>query len=288
MKLQVAGEILPRLFESMNTLRNSFTRFLNSRHLNWIFIIPSAILMALFALPLFALFVRSISEGFLSYAFSEQAFQALRLSLVTSTISTLATILFGTPFAYMLARWKFKLKSWIELFIDLPIVLPPSVAGLVLLIAFGRRGMFGSALGALGISLPFTTAAVVLAQTFVAAPLYVRSARVGFAHIDRQLEEAAHVEGANQWQLFREVMFPLAGRALLSGAILTWTRALGEFGATILFAGNLEGVTQTMPMAIYLGFERNLGIALALSVVLVVVSVILLMFTKQLEQPEQD
>jgi len=148
--------------------------------------------------------------------------------------------------------------------------------------------MFGSALSALGISLPFTTAAVVLAQTFVAAPLYVRSARVGFAAIDKQLEEAAHVEGANQWQLFYEVMFPLAGRALLSGAILTWTRALGEFGATILFAGNLEGVTQTMPMAIYLGFERNLGIALALSVVLVIVSVFLLMFTKRLEKHESD
>lgn len=286
--MQVAGENLPRLFESMNRLKPLFKRFLSDGHLNWIFILPSAILLALFALPLFALFVRSINEGFFSFAFSEQAFQALRLSLMTSTITTLATILFGTPFAYTLARWRFRLKSWIELFIDLPIVLPPSVAGLVLLIAFGRRGMFGPVLSALGISLPFTTAAVVLAQVFVAAPLYVRSARVGFAAIDKQLEEAAHVEGANQWQLFYEVMFPLAGRALLSGAILTWTRALGEFGATILFAGNLEGVTQTMPMAIYLGFERNLGIALALSVVLVIVSVFLLMFTKRLEKHELD
>lgn len=280
--------MVPRPFESMNRHRNLFQRFSNDGHLNWVFVLPSAILLALFALPLFALFARSISERFFSFAFSEQAFKALRLSLVTSTITTLVTILFGTPLAYMLARWKFKLKSWLELFIDLPIVLPPSVAGLVLLIAFGRRGMFGSLLSALGISLPFTTTAVVLAQTFVASPLYVRSARVGFAVIDKQLEEAAHVEGANQWQLFYEVMFPLAGRALLSGAILTWTRALGEFGATILFAGNLEGVTQTMPMAIYLGFERNLGIALALSVVLVVVSVILLVFTKRLEKHETD
>jgi molybdate transport system permease protein len=272
----------------MNRHKDLFRQFLNDGHLNWVFILPSTILLALFALPLFSLFVRSISESFFSFAFSEQAFKALRLSLVTSTITTLVTILFGTPLAYMLARWKFRLKSWIELFIDLPIVLPPSVAGLVLLIAFGRRGMFGSVLSALGVSLPFTTAAVVLAQTFVSAPLYVRSARVGFAVIDKQLEEAAHVEGANQWQLFQEVMFPLAGRALLSGAILTWTRALGEFGATILFAGNLEGVTQTMPMAIYLGFERNLGIALALSVVLVIVSVFLLMFTKRLEKHDSD
>ena len=272
----------------MKRLQNSFAQLINDGHLTWIFILPSAILLALFAVPLLSLFVRSINEGFFNYAFSEQAFKALRLSLITSTITTIVTIVFGTPFAYMLARWKFRMKSWIELFIDLPIVLPPSVAGLVLLIAFGRRGMLGPALSALGISLPFTTAAVVLAQTFIAAPLYVRSARVGFAAIDKQLEEAAHVEGANQWQLFTEVMFPLAGRALLSGAILTWTRALGEFGATILFAGNLEGITQTMPMAIYLGFERNLGIALALSVVLVIVSVILLMFTKRLEKHEPE
>ena len=272
----------------MKKFKNSLTTFLGDGHLNWIFILPSVVLLALFVLPLFALFVRSIDENFLNYAFSEQALKALRLSLVTSTITTGFTILFGTPFAYMLARWKLRWKTWIELFIDLPIVLPPSVAGLVLLIAFGRRGMFGAALSALGIGLPFTTAAVVLAQMFVAAPLYVRSARIGFAQIDKQLEEAAHVEGANQWQLFMEVMFPLAGRALLSGAILTWTRALGEFGATILFAGNLEGVTQTMPMAIYLGFERDIGIALALSVVLVVVSILLLMFTKKLEKHETE
>ncbi len=215
------------------------------------------------------------------------ALKALRLSLVTSSITTGIAGIFGTPLAYMLARWKFKSKSWIELIIDLPIVLPPSVAGLALLIAFGRQGLFGSALSILGISLPFTTAAVVLAQIFIAAPLYLRSARIGFTEIDMQLEEAAHVEGANHWQLFYEVMFPLAGRALLSGAILTWTRALGEFGATILFAGNLEGVTQTMPMAIYLGFERNLGIALALSVVLIFVSVILLTLTRKLEKQEE-
>jgi molybdate transport system permease protein len=139
-----------------------------------------------------------VDQDFFSYAFSGHAFQALRLSLVTSTITTIMTILFGTLFAFLLARWKFKLKTWIELLLDFPIVLPPSVAGLVLLIAFGRRGMFGSVLDVFGISLPFTTAAVVIAQTFVASPLYVRSARVGFKEVDRQLEEAAHVEGANQ------------------------------------------------------------------------------------------
>ena len=261
-------------------------QLLDEGYSKWIFFIPSAILLAIFALPLIALVLRSINPDFFNDALSEQAFKALRLSLVTSSITTIIAGVFGTPLAYILARWKINHKSWLELFLDLPIVLPPSVAGLALLIAFGRRGLFGSTLTLLGISLPFTTAAVVLAQTFVAAPLYVRSARIGFAQIDMQLEESAHVEGANHWQLFYEVMIPLAGRALASGAILTWTRALGEFGATILFAGNLEGVTQTMPMAIYLGFERNLGVALALSVVLIFVSIIMLMITKKLEKRE--
>ncbi|HET6846289.1 MAG TPA: ABC transporter permease [Anaerolineales bacterium] len=249
----------------------------------WVLLVPSALLFALFAIPLAALVLRSFGSDFLSNALSRQAFQALSLSVVTSSITTLVAMIFGTPLAYLLSRSQSPPRAWIELILDLPIVLPPSVAGLALLIAFGRNGLLGGALGVLGVSLPFTTAAVVIAQTFVAAPLYVRSARVGFKSVEPELIEAAHVEGANAWQLFREVMVPIAGRVLASGLILTWTRALGEFGATILFAGNLEGVTQTMPMAIYLGFERNLGVALALAVVLIAVSVVLLALTKRLE-----
>lgn len=277
----------PVTFYHMDKLRKFVTRFLDERYSKWIFIIPGAILLAFFALPLMAILLRSINLDFFDNAFSQQAFKALRLSLLTSSITTLIAAVFGTPLAYMLARWKLNHKTWLELILDLPIVLPPSVAGVALLITFGRNGLLGSALNVLGISLPFTTAAVVLAQLFVAAPLFIRSARIGFAHIDQQLEESARVEGANQWQLFSEIMLPLSARALASGAILTWTRALGEFGATILFAGNLEGMTQTMPMAIYLGFERNIGVALALSVVLIFVSVILLMLTKKLEKPEE-
>ena len=277
----------PVTFYHMDKLRKFVTRFLDERYSKWIFIIPGATLLAFFALPLMAIILRSINLDFFDNAFSQQAFKALRLSLLTSSITTLIAAVFGTPLAYMLARWKLNHKAWLELILDLPIVLPPSVAGVALLITFGRNGLLGSALNVLGISLPFTTAAVVLAQLFVAAPLFIRSARIGFAHIDRQLEESARVEGANQWQLFSEIMLPLSARALASGAILTWTRALGEFGATILFAGNLEGMTQTMPMAIYLGFERNIGVALALSVVLIFVSVILLLMTKKLEKPEE-
>jgi len=270
----------------MSKLRQLSQQFLGEGFSIWVLLLPSVILLTFFALPLAALILRSITPEFFSNAFSKQAFQALRLSLLTSSITTLITIVFGTPLAYFLANWKSRYKNWLEIILDLPIVLPPSVAGLALLITFGRRGLFGSALNVLGISIPFTTAAVVMAQMFVAAPLFVRSARLGFLHVDTQLEEAAHVEGANRWQVFYEVMIPLSVRALASGAILTWTRALGEFGATILFAGNLEGITQTMPIAIYLGFERNLGVALALSVVLILVSVILLLITKRLDTPE--
>ncbi len=250
---------------------------------DWLFVFPGLLLILLLGLPLMALFLRAAGQDFLGYALSETALAALRLSLFTSLISLSITLLIGTPLAYILARWEFPGRAVLELLLDLPVVLPPSVAGLALLIAFGRRGIFGAWLGAIGISLPFTTAAVIMAQTFVSAPLFVRSARIGFAGIDPQLEEAAHVEGATQLQMFTLVMFPLAGRALISGAILAWTRALGEFGATILFAGNLEGVTQTMPLAIYLGFERNLDVAVVLSVMLVLVSIILLAIMRRLD-----
>jgi molybdate transport system permease protein len=249
----------------------------------WLFLIPGSGLLCLLALPLIALLWRTALTDFMASVVAPSAFDALRVSLVTSTLSTLLAVITGTPLAYALARWPFRGRAWMELLIDLPVVLPPAVAGLALLMAFGRRGLLGPALEIVGVSIPFTTAAVVLAQAFVSAPLYVRSARIGFAGIDVQLEEAAYTEGANQWQLFRFVMLPLAGRALLSGAILAWTRALGEFGATILFAGNLEGRTQTMPLAIYLGFESDLSLALALSAILLAVSILLLAVLRRLE-----
>jgi molybdate transport system permease protein len=249
----------------------------------WLFVLPSLLLLALLALPVLALLWRAGAEGMLSSIAEPGARSALRLSLLTSTLSVAIAIVTGTPLAFVLARRKFAGKAFLELVIDLPVVLPPSVAGIALLIAFGRQGMFGSWLASFGITIPFTTTAVVLAQTFVSAPLFVRAARIGFAEIEHQIVEAAYVEGSNEWQLFRYLMFPLAGRAVLAGAILAWTRAIGEFGATILFAGNLEGVTQTMPLAIYLGLERSLGIALALSTVLVFVSFLLLLLTRRLE-----
>ena len=268
----------------MSKIRLYFQHLAADGHRDWLFILPGLLLLGLFGLPILALFSQAMGDAFLPYALAPEALSALKLSLLTSLVSVGIAVALGTPLAYMLARWRFSGKGLIEMLVDLPVVLPPSVAGLALLITFGRQGWLGSALSAFGISLPFTTAAVVMAQTFVSAPLFIRAARIGFAGIEVQLEEAAHVEGANQWQLFSEVMFPLAGRALVSGAILAWTRALGEFGATILFAGNLDGVTQTMPLAIYLGFERSLGVAVALSVVLVAVSVLFLGVTRRLER----
>ena len=268
----------------MSSLRRDWPNTLYGGRSRWLFIIPSLLLALLFGLPILALAVRAAGSDFFAAISAPSALQALRLSLVTSVLSLCATLVFGTPLAYLLARLKFPLQPWLETLIDLPIVLPPSVAGLSLLMAFGRSGLFGPLLGVLHIQLPFTTAAVIIAQTFVSSPLYVRAARIGFAEIDIQMEEAAIVEGANQWQLFREVMFPLAGNAVVSGAILCWARALGEFGATILFAGNLEGVTQTMPLAVYIGLEKSLPIAIALSVMLVLVSVVLLAGTRRFEK----
>lgn len=250
----------------------------------WLFIVPGSLLVGLLALPLAALLWRAAVAGLMANILAPTALAALRLSLITSTLCVLAAVLTGTPLAYALARWSFRGRAWIELLIDLPVVLPPSVAGLALLMAFGRRGLLGDWFTALGVSLPFTTAAVVVAQLFVAAPFYVRAARLGFAAVDPQLEEAAYTEGANQWQLFRHVMLPLAGRAIAAGLVLCWARALGEFGATILFAGNFVGRTQTMPLAIYLGLERDLGVALVLSALLLVVSFALLAVLRWLEK----
>lgn len=268
----------------MQRRRSSTHRFITTDIKSaWPFLLSGLLLVLLLGLPLLALLLRAGKENFILYALSDMSMAALRLSLVTSLISVTISTVVGTPIAYILARWDFPGRNALELLIDLPVVLPPSVAGLALLIAFGRQGYFGSWLAPFGISLPFTTTAVVMAQTFVSAPLFVRAARIGFAGIDPQLEEAAHVEGANQMQMFNQVMLPLAGRALISGAILAWTRALGEFGATILFAGNLSGVTQTMPLAIYLGFERNLDVAVILSVVLVLISLLMLTVMRKMD-----
>jgi molybdate transport system permease protein len=181
----------------------------------------------------------------------------------------------------MLARRRFRGMGLVDSLVDLPIVLPPAVAGLALLLTFGRRGLFGGPLSAMGIELPFTTAAVVIASFFVAAPFYVRAARSGFLSVPREYEEAARVEGANEWEVFRHVTVPIAAPALFGGAILCWARALGEFGATIMFAGQFLGRTQTMPLAIYAALESDTDAALGLSVLLLAISFALLVLFRR-------
>ena len=212
--------------------------------------------------------------------------QALRVSLLTTSISLLLIIGLGTPFAFVLARRRLPAARLINALIDLPIVLPPSVAGIALLMAFGRNGLLGSWLAELGITVGFTTTAVVLAQCFVAAPLYIRAAKVGFGLVEREVEDAAAVDGATPATVFRTITLPLARASLVAGIVLAWARALGEFGATIMVAGSFAGRTQTMPLAIYERFGAgDLTSALVLSVVLLATSLIVLLAIRYLGEP---
>ena len=248
-----------------------------------LFVVLAGLMVLLLGVPVLMLLWRGLTSDPLRFLRDPTVQSALRLSAWTSTVATVVALVLGMPLAYLLARNRFRGRTLLEVLVDLPIVLPPSVAGIALLAAFGRRSLLGAALAPLGVSLPFTTAAVVLAQVFVAAPLFIRAARIGFNTVESQLEEAAYTEGASQWQLFRHVMFPLTGRALFAGLVLCWARALGEFGATILFAGNLPGVTQTMPLAIFIGFQQDLGVALALASILLVISGLVLAVLRKIE-----
>jgi len=222
-------------------------------------------------LPVAALVARAVLDGsLLAAAGMSLVVNALALSLFTTTISLVLMVLLGTPLALLLARRRFRGSVLLETVIDLPIVLPPSVAGLALLLLLGRNGLLGAPLHALGVELPFTTAAVVIAQSFVAAPFFIRSARTGFAGVDHDLEDAARVDGASERQLFRRITVPLASNALAAGLVMAWARALGEFGATIMFAGNVGGHTQTLPLVVYSEFQAgNLDTSVAAASILV-------------------
>ena len=233
----------------------------------------SGLFLLFLTVPLAALLWRSWSGGaFWTDIRQPIVLQALLLTVITSALTVALSIVLGTPLAFVLARRSFPGKPLLEAAATLPLVLPPLVAGVALLITFGRRGLLGGELGALGIEVPFTTAAVVLAQLFVAGPYYLRAARLGFAAIPRELEEAALVDGAAGWHSFRQVTLPLALPAVVSGMVLCAARAFSEFGATLMFAGNIAGRTQTMSLAIETAIQTDLGSALALSVVLVIIA----------------
>ncbi len=239
-------------------------------------------LLFFIAFPVFMLFVGASPAQIVESLGKKQVYQAIGVSFRTTLVSLLIILLSGAPLAYWLGRHQFRFKRVLDTLIDLPTLLPPSVAGVALLMAFGRRGALGLWLAGIGIQIPFTPWAVVLAQVFIAAPFFVRAAAIGFAGIDPEIEQAAQLDGANRWQVFRYVILPLSRDALMSGCVMSWSRALGEFGATMIFAGNYPGRTQTMPTAIYLGFEVDLNIALTLSVILITISFGSLLLVKAL------
>jgi molybdate transport system permease protein len=208
---------------------------------------------------------------------SDQVLTALRLSLVCSFLAVAVSLVLGVPLAWALARSSVPGKGLMRAVVTLPMVLPPVVGGVALLFAFGAHGFAGVALAHLGITLPFTTAGAVLAETFVAMPFLVIAVEAGLRQADVRYEEAAATLGAGAWMRFWRVTVPLIAPSLAAGAALTWARALGEFGATITFAGNLPGTTQTMPLAVYVALESNTDGAIALSLVLLIVSLTVLL-----------
>ena len=221
-------------------------------------VVLGVILGLFLALPVGLLVLRAVFGGSLAAALgSAPVVDALVLSLTTTAISLALTIAIATPLAHLLARRRFRGAAIVETIVDLPIVLPPSVAGLALLLALGRRGVIGEPLASAGIAIPFTTVAVIVAQMFVSAPFFIRAARAGFLGVERDYEDAARVDGASERQVAWSVTIPLAAPALASGIVMTWARALGEFGATIMFAGNVAGRTQTLPLVVYGEFQAG-------------------------------
>jgi molybdate transport system permease protein len=245
----------------------------------WTARLAAVIALLFLTLPIVALIVRAAQTQAWVSAPASAVPDAIWLSFVTTSITVILTLLFGTPLAYALARWRVRLARLLAVLVELPIVLPPAVAGLALLITYGRRGLFGGALQEIGLSLPFTTFAVIMAQMFVAAPFYIRAAQVGFAGVPRDLEDAARVDGAGSAALFAYITLPLASRALGAGLVLSWARALGEFGATILFAGSLQARTQTMPLLIYNVIERDINAAIWAGLILIGLALVALVIS---------
>jgi molybdate transport system permease protein len=240
-------------------------------------LVPALLAVAFLTLPLVALLTRTPWSQLLDRLTSESVLQALRLSLVTSLAAVAVVTVVGVPLAWALARLDFPGRSLVRALVIVPLVLPPVVGGVALLTAFGRRGLVGEPLdAAFGLTLPYTTAAVVVAHTFVALPFFVLSVEGALRATDREYDVVAATLGASRWTTFRTVSLPLAGPGLLAGLVLAWARALGEFGATITFAGNFPGTTRTMPNAIYVELQSDPDAALVLSVILMAVSVAVL------------
>lgn len=247
-------------------------------------VLVAAAMLAFLFLPLLALFIQMPPAALLAKLGSRTSLVALRLSAATSVTALAAIVVVGTPLAYLLARAHWRGKGVAEALLRLPIVTPPAVAGVGLLLVFGRFGLLGGVFSALGIQIGFRPVAVVLAQGFIAAPFYIQAARQAFAAVDDSLLAASRTLGHGPWSTFLRVTVPLALPGLVSGATLAWARALGEFGATMMFAGNLPGVTQTLPLAIYTAMQSDVRVAIAISVLLMLVALVVLLAVSALER----
>ena len=243
----------------------------------WPLAAPAAVAVAFLLLPLAGLLVRAPWRSLPALLGDPLVREALRLSLLSASLATALAVLVGVPLAWVLARTRLPGRPLLRALVTLPLVLPPVVGGVALLLAFGRRGVVGQYLDSwFGITIPFTTTAVVLAETFVAMPFLIITVEGALRASDVRYEEASASLGASRWTTFRRVTLPLVAPSVTAGAVLCWARALGEFGATITFAGNFPGTTQTMPIAVYIALETDPGAAIALSLVLLVVSIVIL------------
>jgi len=239
--------------------------------------LPALAGLAFLTLPLAGLLLRTPWGQLPARLTAPGVLDALRLSLLTATAATVLCLLLGVPLAWLLARTRFPGRGLIRALVTVPLVLPPVVGGVALLLVYGRRGLVGGWLdSAFGVTLPFTTTAVVLAEAFVAMPFLIIAVEGALRGADPRYEEAAATLGASRWTTFRRVTLPMVGPGIAAGSVLCWARALGEFGATITFAGNFPGRTQTMPLAVYLALEQDLDAAIVLSLLLLTVSVVIL------------
>jgi len=242
--------------------------------------VATAIALAFLVLPVVAIFVRVPLRDLLGALGDDVTRDALRVSLETSAIAHAAVLVVGTPAGYLLGRKRFRGRGLVITLVELPLVLPPAVAGIALFAAFGRAGLLGDELNALGVQIPFTQAAVVLAVIFVESPFYLRGAIAAFESLDGSLLDAARTLGASPGRVFARIALPLAAGGLGAASALALARGLGEFGATIIFAGSLQGVTQTLPLAIYAQFEQDFDTALAISALFIVIGAVLLVALK--------
>jgi molybdate transport system permease protein len=242
--------------------------------------VATAVALGFLVLPVVAIFLRVPPSDLLQALGRDVTRDALLVSLKTSAIAHAAVLLFGTPAAWVFARKRFRGRGLVLALVELPLVLPPAVAGIALFAAFGRAGLLGDELDALGIQIPFTQTAVVLAVAFVESPFYLRGSIAAFEAVDASLLDAARTLGASPARVFARVALPLAAGGLGAASALALARGLGEFGATIIFAGSLQGVTQTLPLAIYAQFEQDFDTALAISALFIVIGAVLLVALK--------